>query len=281
VERAFKYHGLGNDFVVLDRRQGGQDIDEATSRALCDRRRGLGADGVLVLLPSRSAVAKMVVHNPDGSVPEMCGNGLRCAVKYLVDTGTERPASLSLETGAGVLACEVAYGKDGAEQIQVAMGPARLAAPHLPAGPSGSPFFEQPLPGHPGLKGSAVSMGNPHLVLWDVPLDQATVLGPKLEHHPLFPQRTNVELTELAGAGLRVVVWERGAGLTEACGTGACASAAIAVKRGLLPPATWFPVELPGGRLELRVAADLSAVDLRGPARFVYEATIELPLRTP
>jgi len=219
----------------------------------------------------------MVVHNSDGSVAEMCGNGLRCAVKYLADREAPPPASLPVETGAGLLQCDIRYGPQGAQDIRVAMGPARLSAPHLPRGPDGGPFLDQPLPGHAPLRGWAVSMGNPHLVLWDVPLDQATVVGPKLEVHPLFPERTNVEFCQLEGSGLRIVVWERGSGLTQACGTGACAAAAVAVRSGRLPAQTWFPVQLPGGRLDLWVAPDLSSVLLQGPAQFVYEAQVDVP----
>jgi diaminopimelate epimerase len=276
-ERAFKYHGLGNDFIVLDRRASGEDIDARTATALCDRRRGIGADGVLVLLPAREAEARMVVHNADGSTAEMCGNGLRCVVKHLVDRSGRRPQSVDVATGAGVLRCVVQYGPEGAREVQVAMGPARLLAENLPSHKSGRPFLDELIPGHDGLRGSAVSLGNPHLVLTDVPLEDAARLGPVLERHPDFPDRTNVEFVAREGPGLRVVVWERGAGLTQACGTGACAAVAASVKRGVLPPGEWVPVALPGGRLDVRVSPDLSSCELRGPATFVFEAFVALP----
>lgn len=276
-ERAFKYHGLGNDFVLLDRRGSAADIDAATAVALCDRRRGIGADGVLVLLPAENAEARLAVHNADGSVAEMCGNGLRCAVKYLVDRSTVRPNAIDMATGAGVLRCAIQYGPDGARDIQVAMGPARLIAANLPSGKTGRPFVDENLPGHPGIRGTAINVGNPHLVLADVALDQAERLGPVLERHPDFPDRTNVEFVARERDGLRVVVWERGAGLTQACGTGACAAVAAGVKRGAMPAGEWVPVLLPGGRLEIRVAEDLSSCELRGPATFVFEAVVTLP----
>ena len=264
MESAFKYHGLGNDFVVLDRRQGGGDLDGPTTQRWCDRRRGLGA---------ASAAARMVVHNADGSVPEMCGNGLRCAVKYLVDHTPERPNQLEVETGAGVLRCSVRYGADRlAEEIEVAMGPARLVAPNLPSGETGKPFLEQPLA--VGGVGSAVNLGNPHLVLFEQSLDQADRLGPLLERHPGFPERTNVELCRVVDRGLEVVVWERGVGLTQACGTGACAAVVAAGLTGRLPLGGWTQVRLPGGALQIQVATDLSEVRLRGPAVFVFEAKI-------
>lgn len=273
-ERIFKYHGLGNDFVVLDRRQTGVDIDADLSRWMCDRRRGIGADGVLSLLPSKAGVARMVVHNADGSIAEMCGNGLRCAVKYLVDHSGERPDRIDVETGAGVLACFPGYGLDGVAEVDVSMGPARLVAPNLPSGATGQPFLEAPIPGHSGLRGSAVSMGNPHLVLLDRPLDEAERLGPTLEVHPSFPDRTNIEFVQVDRDGLTVVVWERGCGLTQACGTGACASAAAAVMAKRLPADAWLRVTLPGGDLQIRVPSDLSDIRLRGPVTAVFEGVV-------
>jgi diaminopimelate epimerase len=273
-ERIFKYHGLGNDFVVLDRRQTGLDIDADLSRRMCDRRRGIGADGVLSLLPSKAGVARMVVHNADGSIAEMCGNGLRCAVKYLVDHSGERPDRIDVETGAGVLACFPGYGLDGVAEVDISMGPARLVAPNLPSGATGQPFLEAPIPGHPGLRGSAVSMGNPHLVLLDRPLDEAERLGPTLEVHPSFPDRTNVEFVRVDRDGLTVVVWERGCGLTQACGTGACASASAAVLAKRLPADSWLRVTLPGGDLQIRVPSDLSDIRLRGPVTAVFEGVV-------
>lgn len=277
-ERVYKLHGLGNDFVVMDRRRSGQDIDSALAVSLCDRRRGIGADGVLVLLPSKYAVAKMVVHNADGSVAEMCGNGLRCAVKYLVHSPSSgRPSRVQVETGAGVLACSVEYDEYGnAGDIEIDMGPAQLVASNLPGGRTSTPFVDAPLPGHPDLRGTAVSMGNPHLVLSNGRIADVQILGPVLEHHPDFPDRTNVEFVERTQDGLRVAVWERGSGFTQACGTGACASVAAFVQRGVLAADSWILVELPGGRLSVFVASGLSSVKLRGPAEFVFTAVIEV-----
>ncbi|MFN0063885.1 MAG: diaminopimelate epimerase [Myxococcaceae bacterium] len=269
----FKYHGLGNDFVLLDRRKEGADIDADTARALCDRRRGLGGDGVLVLLPSSRAVAKMVIHNADGSLAEMCGNGLRCAVKHLVERGgLGQPQTLKVETGNGVLESAVTYRNGEASEIEVDMGPARLVAPHLPSAHTGQPFISQPIPGHAGLRGTAISMGNPHLVLMGISGQRAATLGPELENMPGFDQRTNVAFCEPITNGLSVTVWERGVGLTQACGTGACAAVAAAVQQGLLPSGQWIHVQLPGGRLQARVAEGLERVWLRGGATFVFEA---------
>jgi diaminopimelate epimerase len=274
-ERIFKYHGLGNDFVILDRRQTGEDIAAEQARLLCDRRRGIGADGVLCLLPSAKAAARMVVHNADGSVAEMCGNGVRCAVKYLVDhDGGGHPERLAVETGAGVLQGAVSYAGKEVFEVEVDMGPARLVAEHLPSFQSGIPFVSQPIPSHPGLRGTAVSMGNPHLVVFGITAERASVLGPELECAPGFDKCTNVEFCELRSDGLNVVVWERGVGLTQACGTGACAAAAASVHQGLLPAGQWLRVRLPGGDLQLWVAPGLSQVRMRGPATFVFEGTL-------
>jgi diaminopimelate epimerase len=141
----------------------------------------------------------------------MCGNGLRCVVKYLVDNSGERPESIDVETGAGILSCTPGYGADGVAEVEISLGPARLVASNLPSGATGQPFLDAPVPGHSGLRGHAVSMGNPHLVLFDQPLEDAGRLGPQLERHPGFPERTNVEFTRVdADGGLTVVVWERG-----------------------------------------------------------------------
>lgn len=276
-ERIFKYHGLGNDFVVLDRRGTGLDIDAEQSHWLCDRRRGIGADGVLAILPSSRGLARMVVHNADGSIAEMCGNGLRCAVKYLVDQSQQHPALIDVETGAGVLTCEPGYGDGGVVGVDISMGPARLVAANLPSGATGRPFVNASVPGHADLRGTAVNMGNPHLVLLDQPLEAAERLGPGLERHPAFPDRTNVEFVRVDADGLTVVVWERGCGLTQACGTGACASAVAAVLARRLPSDAWLRVTLPGGDLRIRVPEDLSDIRLRGPVSFVFEGVVVLP----
>lgn len=276
-ERVAKYHGLGNDFLILDRRASGRDLRESTVRQLCDRRRGIGADGVLVLLPSRSGSARMVVHNADGSIAEMCGNGIRCVVKYLVERSGQRPTELPVETDAGLMSCAIEYQDGEVKEVQVAMGPARLVADNLPSIRTGRPFVNSVVPGFPAVRGTAVSMGNPHLVLFDSPLQDAEKLGPQLERSSAFPEGTNVEFAEVRGGRLKLRVWERGAGLTQACGTGACAAVAAAVHERRLPGGTWIDVSLPGGDLRIRAESDLSATQMRGPATFVFEAMLPLP----
>lgn len=273
METFFKYQGLGNDFVVIDRRQSGLDVDAALSRRLCDRHFGIGADGVLAILPEPGTAGRMVVHNADGSVAEMCGNGLRCVARYLAEHDGGRPSTLRVATGAGVLESELEWSDTGVERITIAMGPAMLEAPILP---HGGPFVRQPISAstEPHL-GTAVSLGNPHLVLLDVPPSEAARLGPALETHPWFPTRTNVEfVAPRAEGGLVVTVWERGVGLTLACGTGACAAVTASALEGRSPFDAWVPVQLPGGLLEIKVKADRSQVWLKGPAKFVFEGRV-------
>jgi diaminopimelate epimerase len=262
VEAFFKYQALGNDFLILDRRSSARDIGPEAARALCDRRRGVGADGVLVLLPASSdaALARMVVHNADGSVAEMCGNGLRCVVKHLAEAGRAHPQALAIETGAGVRSSELSWTERGVELVTVAMGPAQL---------------ELVRESIDGFTATAVNMGNPHLVLLDANVADIATLGPRLEAHPRFPHRTNVEACRLEPDGkLTTAVWERGVGLTQACGTGACACVVAFAREGRVPFEQWVKVALPGGVLEVKAAADLSSVSMRGPATFVFQGSL-------
>ncbi len=253
-----KWEGLGNDFVIVEATP---SIDEV--RALCDRRRGVGGDGVLVVTPARGGEpARMVVFNADGSRPEMCGNGLRCAAAYLVARGA--PRDLVVMTDAGPRRCVVRG--DGADvSVEVEMGAAR---------------FEEPLV--KGFEERAVtfaraSVGNPHAITFDQvsPRDHER-LGREIE--AAVPGGVNVELVTPTADGLRVVVWERGVGFTLACGTGACAVAAVACATGRAQFGEEVRVELPGGPLSIRVerppsegARETGPILMTGPARKVFE----------
>ncbi|MBI5549663.1 MAG: diaminopimelate epimerase [Deltaproteobacteria bacterium] len=276
--RFAKYHGLGNDFVLVDRLEGGEPILPEEAVRLCERRRGIGADGVLTLLPARGGgAARMHVTNADGSVAQMCGNGIRCVAKYLADQRGLVADELSIDTDAGLRSCRLMRHAGKVEEVIVDMGRPELEAARIPMRVSpGQRFLQQEL-SVPGatIKATAISMGNPHLVLFDVvEADAPGTLGPVLERHPLFPERTNVEFAQRLGDGLAVTVWERGAGLTEACGTGACAAMVAAVLEARLPGGEERPVRLKGGELQVRVEADLSRVWMRGPARRVFEGEI-------
>lgn len=271
-----KMHGLGNDFLVVDRRADATPVDPARVVLLCDRHRGVGADGVLSVLPSSRAPLAMHVTNPDGSTAEMCGNGLRCVVRWAVDRGLLPPGGGPVETGRGVLDCRVE--PDGL--VRVDMGRPLLAPADVPCLADGDRVVARPFAvGATSLDLTAVCLGNPHAVTFvdDArSLDAlARELGPLVERHPSFPRRTNVEFARLTGdAALDLVVWERGAGLTQACGTGACAAAVAAVLTGRVRAGVPLAVHLPGGPLLVEVAPDLSRVWMTGPAAAVFEGDV-------
>ncbi len=269
--RFAKLHGLGNDFVLLDLRGGGAPLDAERAVALCDRHRGIGADGVLTLLPGGAGPAgdgrgapggageaRMLVQNSDGSVPEMCGNGARCAALWIATDGCTRPgtASVLLHTDAGPRPCAVEAPSARQGMVEVEMGLARLEAPR------GLPLPNRRADAWP------VSMGNPHRVLFEDgdPLQLAREFGPVL----CRAENANIEFARKLGPQrYQVSVYERGAGLTQACGTGACAVAAAAVARGEAKRDQPISVQLPGGELVLRVDAE-NRVRMRGAAGLVF-----------
>jgi len=252
--RFWKYHGLGNDFVVVE---GTAPMSPARAVALCDRRRGIGADGVLTILPAREGgAAYMHIYNPDGSVAAMCGNGIRCVARHLAETrGLD--GEVVVETDSGPRGCTVHRGASGVDSVTVDMGRARI---------EGSQEF---VIGVERVRALRVSMGNPHAVVLDSPdTSRAGTLGPAIEAQ--VPGGVNVGFGRAAGASIDLVVWERGAGLTEACGTGACAAVVAALHEGRLAGPGPISVRLPGGTLEIAVAPDLS-VRMKGPAEKVFE----------
>jgi diaminopimelate epimerase len=296
--RFAKYHGLGNDFLVVDLRTA-DPADAAAIQAprnviaLCDRQFGVGGDGVLAILPSATADARMRVLNSDGSEAEMCGNGLRCVVKELYDRGGLARPTLAIDTGAGRLICDVEAPSGGAvRSVTVAMGTPRLLRGEIPmTGPAGERCIEQPLsmpamPAMPAIAGAprpvtCVSMGNPHAVSFvgsrDEAMEFARSVGPAVERHAWFPNRTNAEFAHVKHRReIDLVVWERGCGITLACGTGACATAVAAVVTGRADEATPIRVNLPGGSLEITVHPGLSAVSMKGPALHVFDGALDL-----
>ncbi len=289
-----KYHGLGNDFLVVDLRaatasEAAAVQDPQRVVALCDRQFGVGGDGVLAILPSTVADARMRVLNSDGSEAEMCGNGLRCVVKALFDRGSAAPSEISIETGAGVLACTVDAVAGVARAVTVRMGAPRLTRGEIPmAGPSAERAIEQSLalPGQPARAVTGVSMGNPHAITFVDSAAAARTLaetvGPTVEHHAWFPQRTNVEYAHAKSrTEIDLVVWERGCGITLACGTGACATAVAAVLTGRADEGIPIRVNLPGGPLEITVLPGLENVLMTGPATHVFDGTLDLGALAP
>jgi len=257
-----KYEGLGNDFIVVDTRAWSADARERLSpsraRTLCDRHFGIGADGVLRLDPAHDADARMRVFNADGSEAEMCGNGLRCVARALSD-GRERHGAVTVQvlTGAGRLTATVTP-----DAVEADLGAARH---------DGRLALDV---GGEVVVGRAVDLGNPHFVV-DAPSgrDDAARLGPLLQAHPAFPGGVNVSCRVLAPDGVLVLhVWERGCGLTLACGTGAAATASAAWLDGLVPQGV-ARVRLPGGELTLIERAGRLAQ--RGPAKLVFTGDVD------
>lgn len=269
----WKMHGAGNDFIVADAI--GQKISapDELARRICERRFGVGADGLILMEKSAIADARMRIFNSDGSEPEMCGNGIRCAAKFLYDGGFCRKESVDIETLAGVkrILLHVRDGK--AESVTVDMGEPVMEAEKIPVNaPSNQPRLS--LFGRE-VNFFCVSMGNPHAVTFDLYPDEADFLrmGGLVEKHPLFPARTNVEFCRVEDReNIHVKVWERGDGPTLACGTGSCAVLAAAVRLGLAERSA--KLHLPGGTLHDQWLEN-NHILMTGPAETVFVGEIE------
>ncbi|HJL16378.1 MAG TPA: diaminopimelate epimerase [Sandaracinaceae bacterium LLY-WYZ-13_1] len=264
-----KYEGLGNDFLVVDEPEARLGPEDA--RRLCDRHRGVGGDGVL-LTGLRGGRPFMKVLNADGSVPQMCGNGVRCVALHLFATERVGREPFELDTDAGPHRVRVHEGgREGS--VEVWMVAPSLTPADLPLD-ADHPWVGEPIEvaGH-RIAVTAVSMGNPHAVVFDAG-EAREVLGPALEVDPRFPERVNAGFASGAGEGLALRVWERGVGWTQACGTGACAAAVAAVETGRATRGTDLPVTLPGGTLTIRVGAPGERVRMTGPARRVFSGTV-------
>jgi diaminopimelate epimerase len=272
-----KLQGAGNDFILVE--ADGKQLDwSKLAKAMCHRHFGIGADGLL-LLTSDEAKLKMRMFNPDGSEAEACGNGLRCLVKYALDKGlvdTKAP-EISVETMAGVRKARL-HTEGKTTIIQTGMGEPKFGAKEIPVTLEASvaePILDYPLTiDDKKLALSFVSMGNPHAVYFieqpvaEFPLSQ---IGPKVEKHPMFPKRTNFEVARVVGRGqIEARVWERGAGETLACGSGACAIAIIAkiAKRHIFTDSK-VDIKLPGGTLSVEWDG-IGEVHLSGPAEIVF-----------
>ena len=252
-----KYEGTGNDFVVLEG-ETALAFEDSRAPALCDRHFGIGADGVLLVLPpvTPGAVGRMRVINADGSEPEMCGNGLRCMALAVLASQGRPEGDLMLDTGAGPKPCVVRR-QGGGAQVTIGMGVVRYVASR-----------PLDLPGETHVA-HLVDAGNPHAILFDeISASERARLGPLLERHAAFPHRTNVEFASMGEAGIELQVWERGVGFTLACGTGACATAVAAWYTGQLA-GTSVHVRLPGGLLHIE-RLEGGEVAMTGPARHVY-----------
>jgi diaminopimelate epimerase len=268
-----KYHGLGNDFILIDNRAEAEPmLSPEQAVQWCDRNFGIGADGVIFALPGQDGTDyTMRIFNSDGSEPEMCGNGIRCLAKFLADLeGEEAGTAYRIHTLGGAIAPKLT--DDG--RVRVDMGEPYLTAAEIPttlAAPEQKVVNVALAVGEETWTVTCVSMGNPHCITFveDVAAIPLEIVGPEFERHPAFPKRTNTEFMQVVRSDyLKMRVWERGAGATLACGTGACAAVVAGVLTGKSDRAC--TVELPGGCLEIEWSAQDGRLYMTGPAERVF-----------
>jgi diaminopimelate epimerase len=274
-----KMNGLGNDFVVLDARTRALPLSPVMVRAIADRKEGIGCDQVVALEPSREADVFMRIWNADGGEVGACGNAARCVAALLADEMSAR--DISIETESGVIVASV----NADRSVTIDMGTPRFAWNEIPLA---EPFDDtraiaiEGLDDQTLLSPSAVNVGNPHCLFFvdDVEAHDLARLGPMLERHPLFPERANISLVQVVGPShLKLRTWERGAGLTRACGTAACAAAVAAARRDLA--GRKVRVSLPGGDLLIEWREKDGHVLMTGPYALDYEATLPQALLQP
>jgi len=272
-----KGHGLGNDYIVLRRHDLPFDLSEASIVRICDRNWGIGSDGILVLVDSTRADFGLRIFNPDGSEAEKSGNGLRIFAKWLRDHGYARQDGFTVDTKGGVVEC-LCQGREGrVASVTVEMGRATFRAPDIPMNGPDRDVVGIPLQLADGtaVAATAVSVGNPHCVVFVDPLDVDACkrVGPMIERHPAFPQRTNVQFARAVDTHtLDILIWERGAGYTLASGSSSCAAASAAVRTGRCDHGR-VTVRMPGGELVIEVRPDWS-LKLEGPVEEVYTGAL-------
>ena len=266
----FRGHGLGNDYLVMDPKELTFKLTPATIEAICNRHWGLGSDGILTLVTSRKADFGLRIFNPDGSEAEKSGNGLRIFARYLHATGRTKKRRFTVETKGGLVTIDLHLDRRGdASAVTVEMGQAVFAPPALPCTLPVAELLQQAIEAAGrSVVFTGVSVGNPHCVVfkqsgesWS--REDLLTLGPALEHHSIFPKRTNVQLAVPTGPNeLFILIWERGAGETQASGSSSCAAASAAVKLGLVTSPV--AVKMPGGTLTIEVASDFG-LTMKGP----------------
>jgi diaminopimelate epimerase len=275
----FRGHGLGNDYLVMDPKDLTFKLTPKTIKAICDRNWGLGSDGILALVPSRKADFGLRIFNPDGSEAEKSGNGLRIFARYLHATGKTKKKHFTVETKGGLVSIDLHIDHHGdAAAATVEMGIATFKPDALPCSLNVPELIQQPIEAAGrSLIFTGVSVGNPHCVVfkptgesWS--REELLALGPALEHHRLFPKRTNVQLAVPTGPKeIFILIWERGAGETQASGSSSCAAASAAVRLGRVrSPVT---VKMPGGVLNIEVAPGFS-LTMKGPVAEVARGTL-------
>jgi diaminopimelate epimerase len=273
-----KGHGLGNDYIVMEQSALPAPLSERAIVRVCDRNWGVGSDGILLLVPTTRADFGLRIFNPDGSEAEKSGNGLRIFAKYLWDHGHARgKKTFTVDTKGGVVECTCHERAGHVNFVTVEMGRVTFRAPDIPMNGPDRDVVSVPLQLADGMTvtATALSVGNPHCVVFVDRLDEAEArrVGPLIERHPAFPQRTNVQFARVAARdSLDILIWERGAGYTLASGSSSCGAASAAVRNGLCSHGR-VTVRMPGGTLVIEVRADWS-LRLEGPVEEVYTGTL-------
>ncbi|MCC8075354.1 MAG: diaminopimelate epimerase [Clostridiales bacterium] len=266
-----KMHGCGNDYIYVDCTKEPLADPNGTALRLSDRHFGIGSDGLILICPSDKGDFRMRMYNADGSEGAMCGNGIRCVAKFCYDKGLTNKTRLAMETNAGMKYLDLTVENGKVSKVRVDMGAPGLAADEVPVVGLGDTVIGQPVnvAGQDWVM-TCVSMGNPHAVVWCEDVDGLDIdkVGPQFENHPMFPDRVNTEFVRVMDRqNVQMRVWERGAGETWACGTGACATAVACVRNGLTDD--HVTVHLRGGDLEIEVSD--GSVFMTGPAVTVFE----------
>ncbi|HOQ67038.1 MAG TPA: diaminopimelate epimerase [Candidatus Atribacteria bacterium] len=267
-----KMHGLGNDFIIFPEEEtGGVSSWSSFALQVCDRHRGVGGDGVILVLSSSVADLRMRIFNSDGSEAEMCGNGIRCLAKFAFERGIVNKKEFTVETKAGIIIPRITEEEKGkVKRVRVNLGKPRFRPEEIPVAVEGEEVRNYPLEGGGrAFLFSALSLGNPHVVIFEIPPEWEKY-GREIENHPIFPNKTNVEFVEVKNRKEAVVkVWERGAGATLACGTGAAATLIAGVREGKLDREA--TIHLPGGPLKVEWQEE---VYIEGPAEEVFRGEI-------
>lgn len=268
-----KVQGLGNDFIIIN------DLEEKISnysslaKKFCNRNFGIGGDGLMIVLPSDKADFRMRIINSDGSEPEMCGNGIRCFAKYVYDKGLTKKEDLTVETLAGIIKPKLIIENAQVKLVRVDMGEPRLLREEIPCeGTTGARVINEKLTiDDRDFAITCVSMGNPHCIIFNENPDRlVNKYGPLIEVHPFFPRKTNVEFVEVINdREVKMRVWERGAGITLACGTGACATAVACVLNNKTE--RQVTVHLLGGDLSIEWSKENNHLYMTGPAELVFD----------
>ena len=270
-----KSHGLGNDYIVLDSAEIDFDLGRAAAELICHRNYGVGSDGILLLVPSAKGDFGLRILNPDGSEAEKSGNGLRIFAKYLYERKHASSRIFSIDTPGGLVTAEVEENNGKVHHVTVEMGRATFRSDEIPVDIQREEAVGQPIALGPGeFDFTAVSVGNPHCVIFFDKIEEDLIreLGPQIENHPVFPNRTNVQFAQVVSRDrVSIVIWERGAGYTLASGSSSCAVAAACVKLGLTDRRV--RVLMPGGHLDITVAEDWS-ITMRGEVEEVFSGIL-------